>query len=103
MNDHEPPRAPGFVPGKGYTRADWDEVSDHPEWTTEELATARPFAEVFPELAESIRRGRGRPPAERTKDRVTLRLDGDVLDHFRAGGPGWQTRINAALRKAAGL
>jgi uncharacterized protein (DUF4415 family) len=32
-----------------------------------------------------------------------FRLDADVLDHFRSTGPGWQTRINAALRKAAGL
>jgi uncharacterized protein (DUF4415 family) len=34
---------------------------------------------------------------------VTLRLDAKVLEHFREGGPGWQTRINEALRKAAGL
>jgi uncharacterized protein (DUF4415 family) len=36
------------------------------------------------------------------KEQVSLRLDQDVLDHFRAGGPGWQDRINTALRKAAG-
>jgi uncharacterized protein (DUF4415 family) len=36
------------------------------------------------------------------KEMVSLRLDRDVLDHFQAGGPGWQDRINAALRKAAG-
>jgi uncharacterized protein (DUF4415 family) len=36
------------------------------------------------------------------KEQVTLRIDQDVLDHFRAGGPGWQDRINEALRKAAG-
>jgi uncharacterized protein (DUF4415 family) len=47
---------------------------------------------------------RGRPPErERAKRQVTLRLDPDVIDKFRAGGPGWQSRINAALRKAAGL
>jgi uncharacterized protein (DUF4415 family) len=34
---------------------------------------------------------------------VNLRLDPDVLAHFRATGPGWQSRINEALRKAAGL
>jgi uncharacterized protein (DUF4415 family) len=33
---------------------------------------------------------------------VSLRLDRDVLDHFQADGPGWQERINAALRQAAG-
>ena len=48
-----------FTPGRGYTQHDWDEVSDSPEATDEELAQARPFAEVFPDLAASIRRGRG--------------------------------------------
>jgi uncharacterized protein (DUF4415 family) len=37
------------------------------------------------------------------REQVTLRLDRDVLDHFQADGPGWQDRVNAALRKAAGL
>lgn len=36
------------------------------------------------------------------KEQVTLRIDQDVLEHFQAEGPGWQDRINAALRKAAG-
>lgn len=36
------------------------------------------------------------------KEQVTLRLDRDVLDHFQKGGPGWQDRINDALRKVAG-
>ena len=36
------------------------------------------------------------------REQVTLRIDQDVLEHFRAGGPGWQDRINEALRKAAG-
>jgi uncharacterized protein (DUF4415 family) len=36
------------------------------------------------------------------KEQVTLRIDQDVLEHFQAGGPGWQDRINEALRKAAG-
>jgi uncharacterized protein (DUF4415 family) len=38
-----------------------------------------------------------------TREQVTLRIDRDVLDVFQADGPGWQERINAALRKAAGL
>jgi uncharacterized protein (DUF4415 family) len=47
---------------------------------------------------------RGRPPLRgQAKRQVTLRLDGDVIERFRASGPGWQARINAALRKAAGL
>ena len=36
------------------------------------------------------------------REQVTLRIDQDVLEHFREGGPGWQDRINEALRKAAG-
>jgi uncharacterized protein (DUF4415 family) len=36
------------------------------------------------------------------KEQVTLRIDQEVLDYFREGGPGWQDRINEALRKAAG-
>ncbi|HLZ00934.1 MAG TPA: BrnA antitoxin family protein [Bradyrhizobium sp.] len=36
------------------------------------------------------------------KEQVTLRIDQDVLEYFQAGGPGWQDRINEALRKAVG-
>jgi uncharacterized protein (DUF4415 family) len=71
--------------------------------TEEELARMRPMHEAQPEfLARWMRRKRGRPPATAPKKQVTLRLDQDVLDHFRSGGPGWQTRINEALRDVAG-
>jgi uncharacterized protein (DUF4415 family) len=43
------------------------------------------------------------PSLPGVKELVSLRIDRDVLDVFQAGGPGWQERINAALRKAAGL
>jgi uncharacterized protein (DUF4415 family) len=36
------------------------------------------------------------------KEQVSLRIDQDVLEWFQSGGPGWQDRINEALRKAAG-
>jgi uncharacterized protein (DUF4415 family) len=36
------------------------------------------------------------------REQVTLRIDREVLDHFQAGGPGWQDRINDALRKLIG-
>jgi uncharacterized protein (DUF4415 family) len=36
------------------------------------------------------------------KELVSLRIDQDVLEHFQEGGPGWQERINDALRRAAG-
>ena len=48
-----------------------------------------------------VRRGRGRPASETPKAQVTLRIDQDTLEHFKAAGAGWQSRINAALRKAA--
>ena len=46
---------------------------------------------------------RGRPKLARTKVSTTLRLDPDVVERFKADGPGWQGRMNAALRKAVGL
>ena len=46
---------------------------------------------------DAIRRTRG-PNRHPTKELVAIRIDRDVLAAFRAGGPGWQTRINAALR-----
>ena len=36
------------------------------------------------------------------KEQVSLRIDQDVLEHFQADGPGWQDRINDALRKVVG-
>ncbi|HSV01501.1 MAG TPA: BrnA antitoxin family protein [Roseiarcus sp.] len=46
---------------------------------------------------------RGRPKSARPKEAVSLRLDPDVLEYFRKTGSRWQSRINEALRKAAGL
>jgi uncharacterized protein (DUF4415 family) len=40
----------------------------------------------------------GRPKAETTKERITIRLSGEVLERFRASGNGWQTRVDAALK-----
>ena len=42
------------------------------------------------------------PSIPGAKEMVSLRIDCDVLEYFREDGPGWQERINAALRKAAG-
>jgi uncharacterized protein (DUF4415 family) len=53
----------------------------------------KPAAPKFPEPA-------ARPPAlPGIKETVSLRLDQDVLEFFRESGPGWQDRINAALKK----
>lgn len=63
--------------------------------------TTKP-AEPLPAKAPAVPHARA-PAVPNAKEQVALRLDRDVLDHFQAGGPGWQDRINAALRKAAGL
>lgn len=48
----------------------------------------------------SIRRGRGRPSVAVKRPTLNMRVDAEVLDAFKATGPGWQTRINALLRDA---
>ena len=45
---------------------------------------------------------KAKPAIPNAKEQVTLRIDRDVLDFFQEEGAGWQDRINAALRKAAG-
>jgi uncharacterized protein (DUF4415 family) len=50
------------------------------------------------ERLASVKAKPGRPRAAAAKVSTTIRLDPDILDHFRAGGEGWQSRINAALR-----
>ena len=75
---------------------------DNPEWTEEDFANAVRFDGVsLFEAAAVMRRLRG-PQKTPTKQQVTLRLDRDLVERFRAGGPGWQTRINETLRKAVG-
>ncbi|WP_346297075.1 BrnA antitoxin family protein [Rhodopseudomonas sp. P1] len=86
-----------FQPGRGYSKQDWDDV-ESPELTAEQIKELRPFAEVFPDLAASIRRGRG-PNKAPTKRLVSLRLSPEVIDTYKAGGPGWQSRIDADLRR----
>lgn len=52
----------------------------------------------WPEQFAKAKVRRGRPPLENSKKSTTIRLSREVLDHFKADGPGWQTRIDAALR-----
>ncbi|UGX85917.1 BrnA antitoxin family protein [Phyllobacterium meliloti] len=54
-------------------------------------------------ITELSRRKPGRPLADITKTPVSIRLSPDVVDYFRSSGPGWQSRIDDVLRKAAGL
>lgn len=79
----------------GATESSWVDPDDAPELTDEwfDRAEIRIGDKV-------IRRGR---PRTSTKRLVSLRLDEAVIEAFSAAGPGWQTRVNEALRKAAGL
>ena len=72
---------------------------DTREFTEEDFARMRPATEAVPHIVEAYRRGRGKQKAP-TKEQITIRLDAAILRHFRQGGPGWQTRINDALREA---
>lgn len=76
---------------------------ENPEMTEAELRELRPFREVFPDLAASIDRKLGRPKADNPKKAISLRLDAEVIERFKATGDGWQSRMNEALRKAVGL
>ena len=68
-----------------------------------ELAEFQPAAEMLPQLlgharADALMKRRGRPASAITKAAVSLRLDPDIIAAFKAGGDGWQTRMNDALR-----
>lgn len=75
------------------TKTDWVDPDEIPDLSTEEWTRHIAKATVQ----------RGRPKALAPKVSTTLRLDPEVLEAFKADGPGWQSRMNAALRKAAGL
>jgi uncharacterized protein (DUF4415 family) len=74
---------------------------ENPELTEGQIAGLRPFAEVLPALAESIKRGPGRPKLDQSLEPVTLRLDRAVVEHFRAQGADWRKRMARVLAKAA--
>jgi uncharacterized protein (DUF4415 family) len=72
----------------------WIDKDDAPELSRDFFRTADVYR------GQKLLR-RGRPPVgERPKQAVKLRISPYVLDHFRAAGPGWQTRINATLELA---
>ena len=82
----------------------WVDPDDAPEWT--EAMFHRAELKVGDRLvrpAEGTVRRRGRPRLANPKQQVSLRLDSIVVETFRARGKGWQSQINAALRKALGL
>lgn len=63
------------------------------------LDAMRPAADVLPGLVAKARKGR--PPSATRKVLVPLRIDPDVVEAYRAKGPGWQTRMHEVLRRGA--
>jgi uncharacterized protein (DUF4415 family) len=80
-----------------------DEEGEVRELTREEIFAMRPAAEVLPPELYAIlpKRRPGQRGSQKAivKQQVTLRLDAKILAHFKAGGRGWQTRINDALKR----
>lgn len=82
----------------------WIDPDDAPEWTEDMFRRAAIWHnDQLIRPADGTLTKPGRPKSDNPKRQVTLRLDGVVLDAFRATGPGWQSRINAELRKALKL
>jgi uncharacterized protein (DUF4415 family) len=78
--------------------------AENPEWTSEMFARAKSATKVFPDLvaySEKRKRGQRGPQKAPVKEPIKLRVDHDVLARYRASGPGWQSRMNQALRRAA--
>ena len=69
------------------------------ELTEEDFKAMRPASEVHPEFVKSWREERGAREAA-PKERVTINIDCDVIEHFRKDGPGWETRLNDTLHRA---
>jgi uncharacterized protein (DUF4415 family) len=76
-----------------------DSFSDDPDDAPELLPAFFEDAEIrHGETVIRPYRGPGRPKPEHPKRLVTLRLDADLLDRLRETGPGWQSRLNDAVR-----
>ena len=91
MNDHAQKTNPELID------------NENPEWTTEQIAGARPASEVLPkifgaQIAREMLKPRGRPRAAHPKERINIRLSHEVVTHFKSSGDGWQTRIDSALK-----
>ena len=83
------------------TKRSWSDPNDAPEWSDEVFARTEIAVggRVVRSAAGTLTR-RGRPPeGDQPKQQVTLRLPRQVIDHFKAGGAGWQTRIGKVLEE----
>ena len=81
------------------TKPDPERLEDDvPELGDDFFASAKPAQEVMPaDFMAAVRNKGGRPKSEAPKVAVSIRLDQTVIDHFKASGSGWQSRINALL------
>jgi len=85
----------------GFDRGPRGDSKREPRRTPDARSAAeRAFKAVTTKPPEGPPKAAPTPPG--VKETVSLRIDRDVLDFFQEAGPGWQDRINAALRKAAG-
>ena len=77
-----------------------EDDDDNPELTDTDFARARPFPEIFPELARKLKAQGGRPRLERPKVHVGFRLAADVVEGIKATGKGYNARVERVLRDA---
>jgi uncharacterized protein (DUF4415 family) len=85
------------------TKMPWVDPDDAPELTEEFFSNATPMVDgkavPFAEFAAEAKKRMGRPPLEVTRPTLNMRVDPDVLAALKASGKGWQTRLNALLRR----
>jgi uncharacterized protein (DUF4415 family) len=85
------------------TQTPWVDPDDASELTDEFFSKATPMVDgrvvPFTEFAAEAKKRMGRPPVEVTRPTLNMRVDPDVLDALKASGKGWQTRLNALLRR----
>jgi len=82
-----------------------DKSGEVRELTRKDIRAMRPAAEVLPPELLAIlpkrKPGQRGPQRAPVKKKISLRVDAEVLAHYKATGPGWQSRVNEALKKAA--
>lgn len=102
MSNYKP-----FMPPPDDAMPDPQFDEDNPEWTEDDFARATPVHEAPPDIREAIYKAfpntpRG-PQKAAKKVPVSIRLSPEVVERFKADGPGWQSRIDEVLKKAVGL
>jgi uncharacterized protein (DUF4415 family) len=76
------------------------DLDENPEWTAKDFAKAKPGRDLPADiLAVFPKTKRGRPPVEHPKVPVSIRLSAEVVEFFKADGPGWHTRIDQELQR----